>query len=63
MDAVKPQLDSAVKSGRLTSNQEQDLLAKLTSGGAASTNPGATYSTSGSVASASGAGLLVNPSA
>ena len=62
-DAVKPQLDSAVKSGRLTSNQEQDLLSKLTSGDAASKNPSATYSTSGSVAQASDAGLLVNTTA
>jgi hypothetical protein len=61
-DAVKPQLDQAVQSGRLTGSQEQDLISKLTSADAAS-NPSATYSTSGSVSQPTDPGLLVNTTA
>jgi len=62
-DAVKPQLDQAVQSGRLTGTQEQDLLSKLTSGDKSTPSSGATYSTSGSVAQAPDPGLLVNSTA
>jgi hypothetical protein len=62
-DAVKPQLDQAVQNGRLTSHQETDLLSKLTAGDGATSSPGATYSTSGSVSQGADAGLLVNTTA